>query len=130
MRGLRSTIVLLAVLIGLYAYIYFVTFKTPESGAGETRDRVFAALDADKIDELKVKSESGETTIAKKDGETWQLTAPLALKADAMEVGSITSNLSSLEIVRVVDENPADLKEYGLDSPRVEIDFKASGDKD
>ena len=47
-----------------------------------------------------------------------------------MEIGSITSNLSTLEITRVVDENPADLKEYGLDSPRVEIEFKASGDKD
>jgi len=32
-------------------------------------------------------------------------------------------------VSRVVDENPADLKEYGLDSPRVEIEFKASGDK-
>jgi hypothetical protein len=29
----------------------------------------------------------------------------------------------------VVDENPADLKEYGLDSPRITIEFKASGDK-
>ena len=29
----------------------------------------------------------------------------------------------------MVDENPADLKEYGLDAPRVEIEFKASGDK-
>ena len=58
------------------------------------------------------------------------MTAPLAVKADAMEIGSITSNLSTLEITRVVDENPADLKEYGLDAPRVEIEFKASGDKD
>ena len=130
MRGLRSTIALLAVLIGLCAYIYFVTFKTPESGTAETKERVFAALDADKIDELKVKSESGETTSVKKDGGTWQVTAPLAARADAMEIGSIASNLSTLEINRVVDENPADLKEYGLDAPRVEIEFKASGDKD
>ena len=42
---------------------------------------------------------------------------------------SITTNLGTLEITRVVDENPADLKEYGLDAPRVEIEFKASGDK-
>jgi len=130
MRGLRSTIALLAVLIGLSAYIYFVTSKTPESGTAETLERVFIGLDGDKIDELKVKSESGETTSVKKDGGTWQMTAPLAAGADAMEIGSITSNLSTLDITRVVDEKPADLKEYGLDSPRVEIEFKASGDKD
>ena len=91
---------------------------------------MFAALDGDTIDELKVKSESGETTSVKKDAGTWQMTAPLAAKADATDIGSITSNLGTLDITRVVDENPADLKEYGLDAPRVEIEFKASGDKD
>ena len=129
MRGLRSTIALLVVLLGLCAYIYFVTFEDA-GDRDERQERVFAALDADKIDEIKVKSESGETTSVKKDGGTWQVTAPLAAKADETEIGSITSNLSTLEITRIVDENPADLKEYGLDSPRVEIEFKASGDKD
>src|SRR5687768_13618784 len=104
MRGLRSTIALFAVLIGLSAYIYFVTLETPAPGAAETRERVFAALEAEKIDELKVKSESGEITSVKRDGGTWQMTAPLTATADAMEIGSITSNLSSLEVTRVVDE--------------------------
>ena len=130
MRGLRSTIALLAVLIGLCAYIYFVALKTPEGGTEGALERVFVALDGDKIDELKIKSESGETTSLKKGGGTWQVAAPLATSADATEIGSITRNLSTLEITRVVDENPADPKEYGLDSPRVEIEFKASGDKD
>ena len=128
MRGLRSTIALLAVLIGLGAYIYFVVSDAPESGT-TTQERVFAALDGDTIDELKVKSESGDTTSVKKDAGAWQMTAPLAVKANATDIGSITSNLGTLEITRVVDENPTDLKEYGLDAPRVAIEFKASGDK-
>ena len=41
----------------------------------------------------------------------------------------MTNGLTSLEIVRVIDENPASLNDYGLSNPRVEIDFKASGDK-
>jgi hypothetical protein len=57
------------------------------------------------------------------------VTAPLAVKADQMQAGALATNLSTLEITRVVDEAPADLKEYGLDAPRVEIQFKASGDK-
>jgi len=32
MRGLRSTMALLVVLLGLGAYIYFVTWKQPEGG--------------------------------------------------------------------------------------------------
>jgi Domain of unknown function (DUF4340) len=128
MRGLRSTFALLVVLVGLCAYIYFVLSKKPEGGA-EAKERVFVSLDADKIDEMTVKSESGDTTTIKKANGMWQITAPLTVKADAMQVGSLATNLSTLEITRVVDEAAADLKEYGLDSPRVEIEFKASGDK-
>ena len=32
-----------------------------------------------------------------------------------------------MEIQRVIDENPADLKEFGLDQPRVEVAFKSNG---
>jgi uncharacterized protein DUF4340 len=128
MRGLRSTIALLVVLLGLCAYIYFVLAKKPDS-AEAAKERVFVSLDADKIDEIKVKSESGDTTTVKKASGMWQVTAPLTVKADQMQVGSLATNLSTLDITRVVDEAPADLKEYGLDSPRVEIEFKASGDK-
>src|SRR5437763_974768 len=129
MRGLRSTIALLVVLLGLSAYIYFVISKKPESGAQAAKERVFVSLDADKIDEISVKSESGDHTALKKVGGTWQVTAPLGVKADQMQAGALATNLSTLEITRVVDQAPADLKEYGLDSPRVEIQFKASSDK-
>jgi hypothetical protein len=129
MRGLRSTIALLVVLLGLGAYIYFVTWKQPPGGSEAARERTFVSLDADKIDEIKVTSESGETTTVRKADAMWELTAPLMAKADEMQVSAIATNLSTLEITRVVDENPADLKEYGLDAPRVTIEFKASGDK-
>jgi Domain of unknown function (DUF4340) len=131
MRGLRSTVALLVVLIGLGTYIYFVTWKLPDSSdTASNQEKVFAALEADKIEEVKVKAEKGDvTTIVKKDG-AWQLTRPLSTKADESEVSSLTSGLSQVSIVRVVEENPTDLKEYGLETPRIEIDFKASGDKD
>ena len=131
MRGLRSTIALFVVLIGLGAYIYFVTWKRPDSSdAASKQEKVFASLEADKIEELKIKAEKGDTTtVVKKDG-AWQLTEPIRTQAEESEVSSITSGLSGLNVVRVVDENPGDLKEYGLATPRVAIDFKASGDKD
>ncbi len=131
MRGLRSTIALLVVLIGLGAYIYFVTWKRSDSAdATSKQEKVFASLEADKIEELKVKAEKGDnTTVVKKNG-AWQLTQPVTTKADDTEVSGITSGLTQISIVRIVDENPGDLKEYGLAAPRLEIDFKASGDKD
>ena len=131
MRGLKSTIALIVVLVGLGAYIYFVTWKQPGSTeASSKQEKVFASLETDKIEEVKVKSEKGETTTVKKENGAWQMTAPVATKADESEVSGITNSLGQIAVTRVVDENPSELKEYGLATPRIEINFKASGDKD
>jgi hypothetical protein len=131
MRGLRSTVALLVVLVGLGAYIYFVTWKQPDSSdPASKQEKVFASLEADKIEELKIKAEKGDTTSLVKKNGAWQLTAPVNVKADDSEISAITSGLTQINVVRVVDENPTDLKEYGLATPRVQIDFRASGDKD
>jgi uncharacterized protein DUF4340 len=132
MRGLKSTIALIVVLAGLGGYIYFVTWKQPEGGAdtGKKQEKVFAGLDSSKIEEVKVTSAAGDATTVKKDAGGWQVVQPLTTKADEGEVGSLTSALASAEIVRVIDENPANLTEYGLGNPRIEVDFKAAGDKD
>ena len=45
-------------------------------------------------------------------------------------MSGLTSALGQAEITRVIDENPSNLNDYGLSNPRVEIDFKAAGDKD
>ena len=130
MRGLRTTIGLVVVLGGLFAYIYFVTWKQPAETPGPKQEKVFASLEADKIEELRVKPETGDTTALKKDKDGWHLVEPVANAAAESEVSGITSALSQLEIVRVVDDKPANLNDYGLASPRIEIDFKAAGDKD
>ena len=128
MRGLRSTIALVVVLIGLGAYIYFVTWKRPEGGTTAAKqEKVFASLQADKVVELKVKAESGEVTALKKDAERWQVVAPISARASESDVIAITSALTSLELTRVIEDAPTDLKQYGLDTAKVEVEFK-SGD--
>ena len=49
MRGLKSTIALLVVLVGLVAYIYFVDSKKPASDAPETKAKAFT-VDTDQIE--------------------------------------------------------------------------------
>lgn len=127
MRGLRSTIALLVVLVGLGAYIYFVGSKSEDSSG--TQERVFPQLASDDIEELTIKNDSGQVTTIRKDDGKWMMTAPTSTRASDMEASSITSALSGLEVTRVVDENPADVKEYGLDAPQVEVAYKAKGGK-
>jgi hypothetical protein len=131
MRGLRSTILLIVVLGGLGAYIYFVTWKKSESTDIDTKqEKVFAALQADKIDDIRLKSSSGDTTTLKKADGGWQLVAPVTARADEGVVSTITSSLASTTITRVVEDNAADLKAYGLGEPRIDVAFKAPGEKD
>src|SRR5574338_961570 len=109
MRGLKSFGLLLVVAIGLGAYVYFVDMKKPAGDEPAKKDKVFT-VDADKIDEITVKAETGDRTTLKKNGETWQIVQPIATEPDPSAVSGLTSNLSALELQRVIDENPADLK--------------------
>jgi hypothetical protein len=126
MRGLRSFLVLLVVALGLGAYLYFVESKR-EPGETKKNEKVFAGLEADKIERLTVKSEKGESTTVEKKSGKWQQTQPAAVEADEAELSGITSNLASLEVQRVVDEQATDFKQYGLDPARIEVGFKAAG---
>lgn len=127
MRGLRSTLALLVVLVGLGAYVYFVASKPQDDDAGQPK--MFAALDAAQISELKVKAENGDvTTVTKTDG-VWKMTAPIATPAADLDASGIANALADIRVARVIDEAPTDLKEYGLDAPRIEVDFKTADGK-
>jgi hypothetical protein len=125
MRGLKSTLALLVVLLGLGGYIYFVLAKKADSTVTK-QEKLFPALEASKIDDLKVKSESGDVTSLKKDGGAWKVVAPIQVPAADSDATGVANALGDIEIVRVVDENPTDLKPYGLDTPRLDVEYKSA----
>src|SRR6187431_2020172 len=125
MRGLRSLIVLLVIAIPLGWYAYRDSNKPADSGEPK-RDKVFS-VEADKIQEISLKSESGERTRLQKSGTEWKIVAPAGAPPDSNEISSVASGIASLEMQSVVDENPPDLKDYGLEQPRIEVVFKADG---
>ena len=63
----------------------------------------------------------------KKAADGWSLTSPTQVRADESEVTGITSNLATLTMQRVVDENPSNLGDYGLREPVAEVRFKTKG---
>jgi hypothetical protein len=128
MRGFRSTFILLAVLLGLLGYIYYY-MKPLSDQPTEQKAKVFT-VNPDKIEELRIKASSGETTTLKKVNGTWELVEPVTARADEAEVSGIITNLASLEIQRVIDENPADISQFGLTTPKTEVSFRRTGDKD
>ena len=125
MRGLRSLILLIVIALPLGWFAYR-DYQKPAGDDGPKKDKVFT-VESDKIDEISVKSEGGERTRLQKSGTEWKIASAADAKPDTGEISGLTSNLSSLELERVVDENPPDLKEYGLAQPRIEVAFKSGG---
>ena len=129
MRGLTTTVLLLVVLGGLGGYIYFYEAgREPEDP--NAKPRAYDQLSSDTIEELEIKNADGQTSRAQRTGDNWQLTAPVKAEADAGVVGTVTSNLASLEVQRVVEENATDLKQYGLEPARIDIGFRLRDQKE
>jgi hypothetical protein len=127
MRSLRSTLVLILILGGLVGYIYYL--NKDKSADTETKEKAFASVKAEDIDDIQIKAADGQTSRVQKTDGAWKITAPEEAPADQSELSSITSALASLDIQRVVDENAVDLKQYGLEPAKVEVEFRAKGDK-
>src|SRR5687768_8476897 len=128
MKGLRSTLVLIVVLAGLVGYIYYLNNR--EATPDDAKEKAFALVKAEDIEEIQIKSASGQTSRVQKVDGTWKIVAPEAADADQSELSSISSSLATLELQRVVDEKGADVKPYGLDPARIEVEFRAKSDKE
>ncbi len=128
MRRLASTLVLVAVLAGLTGYIYFVENKQPAASPDE-KAKAFD-ITADQIEELQIKIADGESSTLKRLDGRWQLVDPVEAEADSAEVNNMASSLASLDVQRVVDEAPADLGQFGLSTPHVEVAFRVKGQTD
>src|SRR5436190_23760713 len=107
MRGLRSSLILLVILIGLGGYIYYENGKPPADT--DAKEKAFANVKADDIEEVEIKADGDTSKLQKADGK-WQVVEPVKADADTSELSSITSGLASLDIQRVVDENAGDMK--------------------
>jgi hypothetical protein len=119
-----STAAMVLVLAGLVGYSYYLN-RTP-SETESAKEKPFGELKSDDVEEVQITA-SGESTRVKKNGESWSIVEPVQADADSGEVSSIASSLASLEVARVVDEKPADLKGFGLEPARVDVRFKVKG---
>jgi hypothetical protein len=127
-RG-RSTLILLVLALGFGGYLYFIDSKRPV--VDENAKKKVFSYEADKINQLQVKSGSGEVTALRKDANgTWSIVQPAQAPADRNSVTDVVTNLANLEEDRVVDENASDLKAYGLAEPRIDVTFHVEGDKE
>lgn len=126
-KGLLIAVVLLAVLGGL---VFWSNKKQAASAAKstDTTTKILTIPD-DQFQEIHVKKLTGETENLVKDNGKWRMTAPQQLPADQDTVGSMTSQLTSLNADKIIEDKATDLKPYGLDDPTLDITVKRKDGK-
>lgn len=93
----------------------------------DLRDKKVLGFEKNDVRSFTLKNEHGNFALGNDSG-AWQLTSPAEYTADASEVDQVLNRLNSERAKEFVDEAPADLKQYGLVGPAVQIDLLLGAD--
>lgn len=141
----RTLLVLLAVVLGLGAFIWFYERELPSSEERAQLEKKVLRVEKEDVNALTLQSGSGTVRLERVDlpaaakeepiGEEvsvpeteWRIVEPLKARADTFAVDGLLDALVNLESSRTIED--ADPKESGLDRPRATVRLKtAEGEK-
>lgn len=124
----RKTAVALVILAGLAGYAYFVDSKKPAKDE-KPKEKVFS-FERAKAKELRLLPAAADPIRLVKEASGWRLLAPNAAPADGEAVDALLSSLESLEIEAVVTDSPSALADFGLEPPKLAVEWAIEGQKD
>jgi hypothetical protein len=129
-RGLMVAAIVLAALTGtLYWSNHHKSAESSAASTIESSPKILAIPSTD-VSELKIRKKGSDTLVLEKNGAgQWQITAPKSLAADQDAVSGILSTLSSLNSDRLVEDKAANLDQYGLAQPSVEVEISKQDKK-
>src|SRR4028119_1899234 len=141
----RTLLILLLVVLGLGAFIWFYERELPSSEERAENAKRVLPLDKDEIRKVTVEAPSGKVVFERvehakddqddnaekaEDGEgdqeeegepesEWKITAPMQARADAFAVDGLLDSLAELQKNRTLED--VDRKAVGLDKPRATV---------
>ncbi len=119
--NLRNTLILLAILLGLSAYVYFVEVKQHEKKeqAAAEADKLFT-ISKDSVESFTFTNNNGTFRVKKIQGE-WKITEPVYTDADESGINSMLTTLLDANKITEFDVTPGELKEYGLNDRALKL---------
>ena len=120
----KTTILLAVIFAALAAYIYRYEWEPVETESNPDREAIFE-IEAEKIQSIQIRRQEGEHLQLERRGEDdWQLLAPVDAAADRTASDSLAESIATLESERVISEGEANLADFGLDTPKFELEFQ------
>jgi hypothetical protein len=116
----RTTLVLILLLLGLGAYVYWIEMPKAEQ---EAKKKTLFEFKADDATEVSL-AYSDHEIVLKKSGDDWRLTKPMDVAADQTAAKNLVSAIADCEVKKSLDESATDRAQYGLDAPFVKVTVK------
>ena len=116
--SLFKAIVMVVVLLGLGAYVYFV--ELPREKAEEAKKQLFT-FDKTEVTEVQLTYPDRSLHLKKDDAGKWRLLQPIVTEADETTVTNLVNAIADAEITRILDDPVQDPALYGLDAPTVKL---------
>ncbi len=116
--SLRKALVMVAVLLALGAYVYFVEFAQEKA---EAEQKKLFTFDKETVTEVALTYPDRALHLKKDAVGKWYLTQPLEVEADDDTVNNLVNAIVDAEIKRTLDETPQDVSLYGLNAPVVKL---------
>jgi Domain of unknown function (DUF4340) len=119
MKGLGKTLIALALLGVLWAgFFYYNNHKAKETAAENSKPKqLILPVKAEQVQSFTITPRDGQAFTVTRSGSQWAITEPRAIPADQKEIDSYLGSLVDTSTGSVIDEHPAQLKDYGLDPP-------------
>jgi ribosomal protein L12E/L44/L45/RPP1/RPP2 len=119
-KGLLVAALVLAALSGALYWSNRKQKAEESKPAAETPKIV--KMEANDVQKVELKRKDGQVVVVERGRDNqWTITAPKPLRADQETTGSLVSTLASLSSDKVVDEKPADLSQFGFNTPSLEV---------
>ena len=124
----KGTAVLFLLLAALVGWVYWTEIRGREERerAAEAAGKALP-VEAAEIDEISLVYPDGTTLTARRTGSGWEFVTPEGLEADSGAWDSMAANVGRVERDETVVAEPADVAQYGLDSPAVRVQVRMAG---
>jgi len=119
----KNSVFLIVAFILLGGYVYFFEMEKKNESPDEEVEKIFY-FDLNEVQGLKIRFQD-ESILIKKEKEKWLLKKPFVSLLKSKDVNDLISILN-YGIVRVVNENPRDLSQWGLSQPEIELSFEVA----
>jgi Domain of unknown function (DUF4340) len=122
---LKTTLILLAIVIALAAFIKFYESKRPNTEEAKRRAQNVVNFDREKLDGIVIQNGDDKIELRRRDNK-WRLEAPIKDQADNAAIANLLSDLETWQkddtiSAKEIEKNKTHLDEYGLSKPKLRL---------